>query len=183
MTFSSLRPHRWYSATIGPTLLALVLDSDASLRPRSDQRKWFEEQIDDADQRIKFILIVMHYPPVRDPIYPQMLDEKEIYRYLSGKAGSLRSQVIVVGSHVHNYERYLRGGVTYLVSGGGGAKPVPAFRMFGERSKLTTAVNFHYIRFTLQGERLTGTMVRFEPDDRADNPWSEPDRFEISAKY
>jgi hypothetical protein len=28
---------------------------------------------------------------------------------------------------VHNYERYKRDGVGYLVSGGGGVKPLPAF--------------------------------------------------------
>jgi hypothetical protein len=179
---SSLRPYRWYSVTIGSSLLALILDSDAALKPGSDQREWFERQIAGADERIKFIMIVLHYPPVRDPFYPSVRDEKEIARYLSRKAGSLRARVVVVGSHVHNYERYYRNGVTYLVSGGDGAKPVPAFRLFGERSKLKTSVNFHYIRFTLENERLTGTMVRFEADDRSGDPWTEPDRFEVRAK-
>jgi hypothetical protein len=179
---SSLRPYRWSSVTIGSSLLALILDSDAALKPGSEQREWFERQIAGADERIKFIMIVLHYPPVRDPFYPSVRDEKEIARYLSRKAGSLRARVVVVGSHVHNYERYYRNGVTYLVSGGGGAKPVPAFRLFGERSKLKTSVNFHYIRFTLENERLTGTMVRFEADDRSGDPWTEPDRFEVRAK-
>ena len=177
-----LRPYRWYSVNIGSTLLALILDSDAALKPGSAQREWFERQITDTDKRIKFILIVLHYPPVRDPFYPAMRDEKEVTRYLSRKAGALRTRVVVVGSHVHNYERYNRDGVTYLVSGGGGAKPVPAIRIFGELSRLTTAVNFHYIRFTLDNERLTGTMVRFDTNDRTGEPWSEPDRFEIRAK-
>jgi hypothetical protein len=177
-----LRPYRWYSVTIGPTLLALILDSDSPLKPGSNQRAWFEQQLAQADKGIKFILVVLHYPPVRDPIYPAIRDEKEIARYLSRRAGSLRAQVVVVGSHVHNYERYERQGVTYLVSGGGGAKPVPAIRMFGELSKLTTAVNFHYIRFTLENERLTGVMVRFEATDRGANSWTEPDRFAIRAK-
>src|SRR5947208_891892 len=90
-----------------------------------------------------------------------------IPRYRSRNAGALRARVVVVGSHVHNYERYERDGVTYLVSGGGGAQPVPALRMFGELSRLTTAVNFHYLRFTLDAERLTGTMVRFDAADRS----------------
>ncbi len=178
----SLRPHRWYSVSVGPTLLALMLDSDAPLKPGSEQREWFERQITHADSRVRFILIVLHYPPIRDPFYPAMKDEREIQRYLSKNAGSLRAQVVVVGSHVHNYERYLRDGVTYLVSGGGGAKPVPAARMFGELSKLTTSVNFHYLRFTLEADRLSGTMVRFDAEDQSGNPWSEPDHFELRAK-
>jgi len=177
-----LRPHRWYSVSIGATVLAVVLDSDGALKPGSEQREWLERQISNADPRVKFILILLHYPPVRDPFYPRMRDEKEIARYLSRNAGALRARVVVVGSHVHNYERYERDGVTYLVSGGGGAQPVPALRMFGELSRLTTAVNFHYLRFTLDAERLTGTMVRFDAADRSGNPWTEPDRFEVRAK-
>lgn len=178
-----LRGHRWYSVSIGPQILAVILDSDAHLKPGSEQRVWFEHEIASADPRFRFILIVMHYPPVRDPFYPRMLDEKEVASYLSRKARSLRAQVIVIGSHVHNYERYYRHGVTYLVSGGGGAKPVPAARMFGERSKLKTSVNYHYVRFVLDGDRLTGTMVRFDAAvAREADPWSEPDRFEIKAR-
>jgi len=183
-TFTALRPYRWYSVTIGGTLRAVILDSDARLRTGSEQRAWFEQQIRaaDADPQIKFILIMLHYPPVRDPFYPSMLDEKEVARYLAKKAHSLRAQVVVVGSHVHNYERYSRNGVTYLVSGGGGAKPVPAVRMFGELSKLHTAVNYHYIRFSLGNDRLTGTMVRFDAAERTGAAWSEPDHFEVKAR-
>jgi hypothetical protein len=178
-----LRPHRWYSVTIAASLLAVILDSDAPLKPHSEQRIWLERQITGADRSIKFILILLHYPPVRDPFYPRALDEKQVATLLSRKAGSLHAQVVVVGSHVHNYERYRRDGVTYLVSGGGGAKPVPAARMFGELSRLTTSVNFHYLRFTLENDRLTGTMVRLDAAaDPSADPWSEPDRFEIAAK-
>lgn len=179
----SLRPHRWYSVAIGSNLLALVLDSDASLRPGSEQRTWFEEQIAGVSEEVKFILIVLHYPPVRDPLFPRMRDEKEIARYLSRHASSLRQRVLVIGSHVHNYERYSRDGVTYVVSGGGGAKPVPAPRMFGELSHLRTGVNFHYLRLTLTDDRLTGIMVRFEePRAGGAATWTEPDRFEIRAR-
>jgi hypothetical protein len=178
----ALRPYRWYSVAIGSNLLALILDSDAALKPGSEQREWFERQISGLDARIKVLLIVLHYPPVRDPIYPSMGDETEVSRYLSRNAGTLRARVVVVGSHVHNYERYNRGAVTYLVSGGGGAKPVPAVRLFGELSRLTTSVNFHYLRFVLEDERLSGTMVRFDSDDRTGNPWTEPDHFEVRAR-
>ena len=179
----SLRPYRWYSVTIGPSLLALVLDSDAPLKPGSEQRTWFEEQVAGAGPQVKFILIVLHYPPVRDPLFPRMRDEKEIARYLSRHARSLRASVLVVGSHVHNYERYARDGVMYVVSGGGGAKPVPAPRMFGELSRLRTGVNFHYLRLTLSDDRLGCVMVRYEAATTgAAAAWTEPDRFEIRAR-
>jgi hypothetical protein len=126
--------------------------------------------------------VVLHYPPVRDPIFPRARDEKEIAGYLSKHTRSMHARVVVVGSHVHNYERFRRDDVTYLVSGGGGAKPVPVFRLFGELSKLDTGVNFHYIRFRLEDGDLKGTMVRFDPNGTAESAWTEPDRFEVKAK-
>ncbi len=178
-----LRPYRWYSVAIGSNLLALVLDSGAPLRPGSEQRRWFEAQMADAGEELKFILILLHYPPVRDPFFPRARDEGEIARYLERHARSLRPKVLVIGSHIHNYERYLRDGVTYVVSGGGGAKPVPAPRMFGEQSQLRTGVNFHYLRLILEKDRLAVSMVRYDVA-RASGAaaWSEPDRFEIRAR-
>jgi acid phosphatase type 7 len=178
----ALRGHRWYSVDIGDSVLALVLDTDSSLKARSAQRTWLERALTHADERVRFILILLHYPPVRDPVYPRVRDEKEVARLLARKAKSLHARVVVIGSHVHNYERYSRDGVTYLVSGGGGAKPVPAFRFFGELSKLKTTVNFHYLRFTVEGGLLKATMVRFDAADPAGTPWSEPDHFEVEAQ-
>jgi hypothetical protein len=183
-TFEALHlaPHRWYSVRVGTGLLVLVLDSDSALKVRSPQRQWLEQEVDSADGRYPFILLVLHYPPVRSPVFPRGRDEREVARYFARRQSSLHSQVVVVGSHVHNYERFRDHDVTYLVSGGGGAKPVPAFRMFGELSRLRTSINFHYLRFTLDGDRLTGVMVRFDPAVGLADAWTEPDRFEVRAK-
>jgi acid phosphatase type 7 len=173
---------RWYSVTLGPKVMVLVLDSDSSLKSGSGQRTWFEQQIAQAGCQMEFVFIVLHYPPVRDPIFPTVRDEKEIARYLSKHARSLHARVVVVGSHIHNYERFRRDDVTYLVSGGGGAKPVPVLRLFDELSRLETAANFHYIRFRLESGNFQGTVVRFDPNHPAETAWTEPDRFEVKAK-
>ncbi len=177
-----LAPHRWYTVSLGAGLLVLVLDSESALKAHSPQREWLEHEVDAADGRFPFILLILHYPPVRDPIFPRGRDEREVARYLAHRQPALRSQVVVVGSHVHNYERFRQHDVTYLVSGGGGAKPMPAFRMFGELSRLRTSTNFHYLRFTLEGDRLTGVMVRFDPAVGLADAWTEPDWFEVRAK-
>jgi len=178
----AVRSFRWYSVSLGPKILILLLDSDSSLKPGSEQRTWFERQLTNVGSEIGFVLVVMHYPPVRDPIFPRAKDEKEIARYLHTHTHSFPFRVVVVSSHIHNYERFSRDDVTYLVSGGGGAKPIPVFRLFGELSKLDTAVNFHYIRFRLEGGDLQGTMVRFDPERSAETAWTEPDRFEVKTK-
>jgi hypothetical protein len=176
---SAVRSFRWYSVALGRKILVLLLDSDSSLKPGSEQRTWFERQITDAGSQMEFVFVVLHYPPVRDPIFPRVKDEKEIARYLSNHAHSLQARIVVVSSHIHNYERFRRDDVTYLVSGGGGAKPVPVLRLFGELSKLDTAVNFHYIRFRLERGDLQAAMVRFDPERSGETAWTEPDRFEV----
>jgi hypothetical protein len=178
----AVRPFRWYSVSLGTHVVVLVLDSDSSLKPGSEQRTWFEHEITHTGAPVEFVLVTLHYPPVRDFIFPRAKDENEIARYLSGHAHSLKPRVVVIGSHIHNYERFLRDGVTYLVSGGGGAKPVPVLRLSGELSRLDTAENFHYLRFRLEGGVLQGTMVRFDPAPDANTAWTEPDRFEIKAR-
>src|ERR1700729_3615284 len=97
---SEVRAFRWYSVTLGPKVLVLVLDSDSSLKPGSEQRSWFEQQITHPSSQLGFVFIVLHYPPVRDPIFPRAKDEKEIARYLSNHTHSLHARVVVVGSHI-----------------------------------------------------------------------------------
>lgn len=177
----AVRSFRWYSVALGTRILVLMLDSDSSLKPGSEQRSWFEQQITHPGSQVQFVLLVLHYPPVRDPIFPRGKDEAQIERYLSRHAHSLQARVVVVGSHVHNYERFVRNDVTYLVSGGGGAKPVPVLRLSGELSKLHTGENFHYLRFRLMDGELQGTMVRFEAGRNGEPVWTEPDHFEIKA--
>jgi acid phosphatase type 7 len=84
---------------------------------------------------------------------------------------------------VHNYERFERDGVFYLVSGGGGAKPLRVHRGFADKYRGSGFPNYHYIRFELQGDRLTAQMIRLT-DYQADMPhlWAVKDRFEIPAR-
>jgi hypothetical protein len=42
---SEAHSFRWYSVTLGPKILVLLLDSDSSLKPGSEQRTWFEQQM------------------------------------------------------------------------------------------------------------------------------------------
>jgi len=48
--------------------------------------------------------------------------------YLENLAPKLHARIIVCAGHIHNYERFSQHGVIYLVSGGGGASPVPVER-------------------------------------------------------
>src|SRR5580698_6161276 len=72
--FPELRGRRWYSVSVGSKVLGIVLDSDASLLPGSDQRIWLESQLGVLDEAVRLVLIVMHHPPVADLQTAKLVD-------------------------------------------------------------------------------------------------------------
>jgi acid phosphatase type 7 len=185
--FPELRGRRWYSVALGSKVLGLVLDSDAPLLPGSEQRLWLEQQIAAMGRGVRFVLIALHHPPVADPLAGALGDhnprpnEQSLADYLPVAARQSRARFVVIAGHIHNYERLDSEGVSYLVSGGGGAKPYEVERTPADRYQGTDFPNYHYIRFELRGETLRGEMIRLG-DSEAAHPgqWEVRDRFELS---
>jgi len=182
--FPQVRGHRWYAVALGTKLRAFALDSDASLLPGSEQRMWFEHELETLPSDVRFVIVALHHPPVADTGFLLVRrNERSLAGYLKSIAPKLSARLIVCGAHIHNYERFERDGVVYLVSGGGGAKPLPVHRGRSDRYRDRAYPNFHYIRFELQGEQLRAEMVRLEDYDApSPHTWAVKDRFEASAK-
>jgi acid phosphatase type 7 len=182
--FPEFRGRRWYSVALGTKLRAFALDSNSSLLPGSEQRQWLERQMDALPGDVRFVVITLHHPPVADQGFLIVRsNERTLVRYLKTIAARSPARFIVCSGHVHNYERFERDKVVYLVSGGGGAKPFAAFRGRADRYREPGFPNFHYIRFELQGEHLTAEMVRLEDYDKpSPQLWATKDRFELWAK-
>jgi hypothetical protein len=187
--FPELRGRRWYSVAIGSRVVGIELDSDTSLLPGSPQRIWFEDQVAGLAPAVRLVLIVMHHPPVADVQTGQLADhnprpnENSLAAYLASIAPRSAARFVVSAGHIHNYERFTEDGVTYLVSGGGGAAPYPVDRTPGDQYQGTDFPNYHYVRFELHGDRVQGEMIRLE-DHQAASPkqWQTRDRFEISLR-
>jgi hypothetical protein len=184
--FPELQNRRWYSVRLGNNLYAIALDSDASLLPNSEQRLWLEAQIASLPKEILFVLIVMHHPPVADIQTKMFADhnprpnEIALADYLKKAAVTSRARFLVSAGHIHNYERFVRDDVVYLVSGGGGAAPYPVERTPGDFYQDASFPNFHYVKLELDGDKLNGAMVRLA-DPHAPQ-WEIKDTFSIRAK-
>jgi hypothetical protein len=187
--FPDLRARRWYSVKIGGEVLGIALDSDAALLPGSPQRLWLESQMNGAAKRVRFVLIILHHPPVADVQTGQLADhnprpnEAALADYLSAAAPTLPGRVLVSAGHIHNYERFERDGVIYLVSGGGGAHPYEVDRTPADRYRQPDFPNYHYVRMTFTGSHLAGEMLRLR-DFAAAQPheWEIRDRFEADSR-
>ena len=186
--FPEMRNRRWYSVRLGKVIYTISLDSDTSILPGSDQQKWLDAQLKGLPSETEFVIISLHHPPVADfqtrvnVSHNPRPNEIALRDYLESVAPGMRARIIVSAGHIHNYERFSRGDVTYLVSGGRGASPVPVDRSPEDLYQSNDFPNYHYVKFTLDGDTLKGEMHRLK-DVNADIPsWEIRDEFTVHAK-
>src|SRR5215469_2975439 len=125
--FPELKDSRFYSVR-GANMLMLVLDS--SLEEVSGrQGQWLTAKLDDVPPEVEFIFVVMHHPPYTSSSddkkygggHSARAQEQALAKMLESRQKNMRARIVVFSGHVHNYERHEHGGVTYFVTGGGGA--------------------------------------------------------------
>jgi hypothetical protein len=83
----------------------------------AEQRRWLEEDLAD-NQKADFRFVVAHHPPIsavtkRQEFNPHMVELVPILEKYAVTAGFF--------GHDHNYQHYLRNGLHYVITGGGGA--------------------------------------------------------------
>jgi hypothetical protein len=183
-----MRNRRWYSAELGSRVYLLALDSDASLMPASDQARWIEKQIEGLPSSVDFVIVSLHHPPVADIQTHIEVDhnprpnEIALRDYLSKAARTSHAVFLVSAGHIHNYERSVVDGVTYLVSGGGGAPPYFVERTPEDLYQSILFPNYHYVKLTVEKDRLHAAMYRVA-NPEAENLMVElKDSFDLKAK-
>jgi len=186
--FPEMRNRRWYSAELGSRIYLLALDSDTSLLPGSDQARWIEKQIDGLPSSIDFVIVTLHHPPVADVQAHIEVDhnprpnEIALRDYISQAARTSHASFLVSAGHIHNYERTLVEGVTYLVSGGGGAPPYFVERTPEDLYKSILFPNYHYVKLTLEKDRLHGAMYRVANPEAKNLTVELKDSFDLNSK-
>jgi len=102
--------------------------------------------------------------------------------YLSKAARTSHAVFLVSAGHIHNYERSVVDGVTYLVSGGGGAPPYFVERTPEDLYQSILFPNYHYVKLTVEKDRLHAAMYRVA-NPEAENLMVElKDSFDLKAK-
>jgi acid phosphatase type 7 len=163
--FPDLRGSRWYTARAG-NVLVITLDSTGD-GVIGQQLTWLKQQLSSIPADVDFILFNFHHPP-----YTRSYDmpngghsarpqEQELASLLESRQQNTHARFVVFTGHVHNYERYERGGVTYIVSGGGGAKPymVPRQPTDAYRDEGPT---YHYCLLDVSKGKLDFSMYKLE---------------------
>ncbi len=184
--FPALKQSRYYSVHCA-NLLMLVLDSslDEVSGPQGD---WLKSQLDHLGGDIDFVAIVLHHPPYTSSMnsalgggHSARPTEQALANMLEQRQQNTRARFVVFAGHVHNYERHEHGGVTYFVTGGGGAHPYliqhPAQDPFRDGR-----VNYHYLMVEVDKGAMTVTMNRIALNDADGKPnWTQPDTVRIKT--
>ena len=186
--FPELRGHRWYSVLLGSRISLIQLDSLSDLTPAADQTLWLKMQLAALPASVDFVLISLHHPPVADlqthieVDHNPRANEIALRDLLSQIAPGFHAAIVVTAGHIHNYERATLDGVTYLVSGGGGAAPYFVERTATDLYQDPNFPNFHYLRFELEANGLKATMFRIQDPTAPVPVWQVRDSFLIPKK-
>ena len=157
---------RWYAFDYGSArFICLQVDGIARFDPWSEQYTWLEETL--AANTQPWLFIAFHIPP-----YSSLREDaveiavREALTPLFERYGV----DIVFNGHHHEYQRSLVHGVTYIVTGGGGA---PIYEVTQADDHVLAYENVHHVvHITIDGDTLTGVGVT--PDGE------EFDRFTLS---
>lgn len=181
--FPELHQNRYYSVRLANCLM-LVLDSalDEVSGPQGD---WVKQKLDAIPADVAFVIIVMHHPPYTSSSdakkygggHSARATEQAFGKLLEARQSGTRARFVVFTGHVHNYERHEHGGITYFVTGGGGAHAYPIERSPDDKFQ-STDINYHYLLAEVTRDTMTITMHRLQLQD-GKATWSEPDRVKI----
>lgn len=183
--FPQLEGRRWYSVRVA-NLMMFMLDSTSADGAGSPQEQWLERGLDALPSDVDFVLVALHHPPMTRSAdtapgggHSPRPQEQQLASLLEKHQRTMRARIIVVAGHVHNYERYGHGGVTYIVSGGGGATPYMIKRADTDFYR-DPGASYHICNLTIDHRELRFQMLKLTME-KMQPEWTERDSFVLQA--
>ncbi len=152
--FSLPRGETYYAFRAGRILFVILDSEEGKGRIIKQQRSWLEDTLLSSEETFKFVFV--HRPlflPKNSLKTGRALDKYPIERDDLHKLFLKAKVKAVFAGDDHRYDRRVKDGILYLISGGGGA-PLTAFEESGGY--------FHYVWISVQKERIAGEAVDLE---------------------
>ncbi|MFQ6100638.1 MAG: metallophosphoesterase [Anaerolineae bacterium] len=142
----------WYAFDYGDArFVCLQVDGIADFGPGSEQYAWLEATL--AANTQPWLFVAFHIPPYSSVQEAFENEVRQPLRPLFERYGV----DIVFNGHKHNYERNEVNGVTYIVTGGGGA---PLYEMREqEPTQAAFALAHHFVLLEVDGHQLKATAI------------------------
>lgn len=181
--FPDLNHSRYYSLRAANALL-LVLDSSQE-EASGPQGQWLAGRLDHVPSDVDFVFVMLHHPPYTSSSNAKMFGgghssrspEHDLVKMLEERQAHAHFRIVVFAGHVHNYERHEHGGVTYFVTGGGGAHAYPIERAPDDPFQ-SKEINYHYLLVEVAQDQLNITMNRLDLSS-GKAVWTQPDAVTI----
>lgn len=183
--FPSIDKHRYYSALLG-NVEVISLDCTMAATPSSPQSRWFAGQLDHIPSQVEFLFILYHMPWMADrqtQIFVGLPSSQALTlrNILETRLSKIHARVIVFNGHIHNYERFVRNGVDYVVTGGGGAEPYPLlFRGRGDLYQDTGFPVYHYLTLEVANRQVRAVMWKVKDPDATTFSVEQKDEFTVT---
>jgi acid phosphatase type 7 len=182
--FPELKNNRYYAVHAANVLL-FVLDSSMA-ESSGTQGEWLVSKLDNIPSEVEFVFVLLHHPPYTSSSekmygggHSARSEEQELGKMLEKRQQSTFARFVVFSGHVHNYERHAHNGVTYFVSGGGGAHPYRIPRAPGDPFQ-DNDINYHFLLVEVTHGKLDVTMNRLQlKNGKAE--WTKPDMASLSV--
>jgi Icc-related predicted phosphoesterase len=183
--FPAIENNRYYSLRAANSL-TLVLDSSLD-ETSGPQGEWLTKKLDSVPSDVDFVFLILHHPPYTASFdkapgggHTARRPEQLLAQILEARQNRAHARFVVFSGHVHNYEHQEHNGVTYFVTGAGGARPYPIERtptdpLYGK------AVNYHYLLVEVNGGKMLVTMKRVELENGERAKWTQPDSVQIAT--
>jgi len=159
---------RWYSLTYGSALfIFLQIDGYGLYDSESEQYAWLQRTLE--SNALPWVFIAFHIPPFSS-LREEAL-EVSIRKTLT-PLFERHGVDIVFNGHHHDYQRAIVNGVTYVITGGGGA---PIYNVTRTDAHLIAHKNaYHVLYVKVSGDQMTAVGVTPEGE--------EFDRFSITER-
>jgi acid phosphatase type 7 len=158
----------WYRFHSGGVwFFALDTEAAGGVSPTSEQGKWFLAQLDDASKKpgYRFSIVYMHRPMATCGDVSENDTDRKAYQPTFEKLGVK----LVLAGHLHVYERFEIGEVTYLTTGGGGAALMNPNANLGREScamRKSAGAFFHQVVLEVKDGQVAGTVIDARGDVR-----------------
>jgi hypothetical protein len=146
-------PGPWYSFDSGDAhFVCLQVDGYGDYTPGQPQYEWLVSDLARTSKPWKFVFF--HIPPYSSGGHGSDLNVRQALCPLFEQYGV----AIVFNGHDHDYERSVANGVTYIVTGGGGAPLYPEVN--DNPDSVYFASVYHFVQITISGDTLYGVAIK-----------------------
>jgi hypothetical protein len=146
----------------------LILDSNSPMTPHAPQCAWLREQL--AEPRHRFTIVVLHHAPVSSGPHGQTDQAGRPREWPIAQSREYllplfeeRGVDLVLTGHDHIYERSVRNGVVYVVTGGAGA-PLYEINAIANPDQVVAVRAHHYVTLDIGPEAID--LQAFDIDGR-----------------